>query len=263
MNPDYQNRTEPYQSYSLKDYTFPPHLHNQLEIVYVTCGSCTVMIDQKSFHLLTNDIVIIFPYQLHNFHHTEQCELLVQVFSPEYAEEYIPYLSSYIPKEPLVKDIHKDVSDAIKKAHEYFTQNANPTIIRSYVSLFMSFLFPCLILVPAPAPDNHNILHNLLTYIDMHFTKHLNLDILAAELHVTKYYISRIFNQQLHTTFPDYLNFLRINYALDLLRNSCSSISQVALECGFESERTFFRVFRNLMKTSPLKYQKLSLIKPS
>ena len=73
---------------------------------------------------------------------------------------------------------------------------------------------------------------------------------------MTKYYISRLFNKKLHTTYSKYLNHLRLEYAVNLLKNTDMTVSAVAYESGFECERSFFRVFKDNMKITPLQYRK-------
>jgi AraC-like DNA-binding protein len=256
MKEFYQNLIEPYKAYLLKNYEFSPHLHNQLEIVYILSGCCNITIDNVTYRLQQNDVAIIFPYQLHNFSKHEDCNLLVQVFSPQYAREYIPFLGSHIPENPVVCNIPEDFSYAIKKAYENYEQSRAPQVIQSYVCVFMSFLLQYIKLIPSNTSDCHDIMHSLLIYIDEHFIEHITLETLSKQLHVTKFYISRIFNQKVHTTFPDYLNHLRIEYARQLLKHTYLSICEIAFESGFKSERNFFRIFGTQMQMTPLQYRK-------
>ena len=256
MKTSYQNRLWPFKSYRIKDYDFSPHLHNQIEIVYVLSGDCVITIEDVPYNAVCGDLLLVFPYQLHNISHSRNCELIVQVFEPEYAPEFIPYLEKYIPEVPLIKNISADCINAVMKAEHYYSTNENSRILRSYVSLYMSFIFESVRFIPASVYDYHSVLHSLLVYIDSHLSEELSLDTLAQELHVTKYYISRLFNKKLHTTYSKYLNHLRLEYAVNLLKNTDMTVSAVAYESGFECERSFFRVFKENMKITPLQYRK-------
>jgi len=205
---------------------------------------------------VSGDLALIFPYQIHNFSHPRDCELIVQIFDPEYATEFIPYLEKYIAEVPLIENIPADCIDAFRKAEYYCMSNANSRIIRSYVSLYMSFILEKVRFIPSSVFDYHSVLHSLLIYIDYHITDDVSLGILAQEFHVTKYYISRLFNQKLHTTYSYYINHLRLEYAVNLLKNTDMTISNVAYKSGFKCERSFFRVFKKSMKITPLQYRK-------
>ncbi len=256
MKTDYQNRHWPFTSHRISNYSFSPHLHNQFEIVYVLSGSCSISIDYISYTVTVGNLILIFPYQIHSFYNTNNCELIVQIFNTEFAPEFIPHLDKSIPKFPLLETIPTDCADAIFKAEHYYINQANPHIIHSYTTLYMSFLYELFQFKPAPVSDYHSILHTLLLYIDTHFTETLTLDLLARELHVTKYYISRIFSQKLHTSFTDYVNHLRIENAIHLLQNTDFPIYDIAHECGFECERTFYRAFKKEMNVTPLQFRK-------
>ena len=53
-----------------------------------------------------------------------------------------------------------------------------------------------------------------------------------------------------------YVNGVRLNYAVAELENSMDSITNICLDCGFESQRTFNRVFKDRYKITPREYFK-------
>lgn len=256
MNAPYENRLWPFVSHHLYNYEFAPHLHNQIEIIYIVRGSCMVTIDDTTMKAHAGELFLIFPYRIHNFTDTADCEVIVQVFEPEYAPEYIPYLSDSVPQSPLVKSPGEDCVQAIYKAEQYYLDKAPSRVIKAYVALYMNLIFDQLQMVPAPVQNSQSTMHALLTYVSSHYTEDLSLEILAEKLHVTPYYISRIFNKVLHVSFPDYVNHMRLDYAAELLRSSDLSVSEISYQSGFPCERTFYRVFRQTYHTTPLKYRK-------
>lgn len=255
MKTAYQNRPWPFKSYHVNNYTFTPHLHNQIEIVYVVSGSCSMTINETTYTAAAGNFILIFPYEIHSFYQPLDCELIVQTFNPDYSPVLIPFLDKYIPATHILESIPSDCLQAILKAEEYFISQADPQIIRAYVSLFMSFLYQKIYFIPISEGNQNDIIYTLLIYINQHFSEHLSLEILAHELNVSKYYISRIFTKKLKISFPDYLNSLRLEYAIELLINSDSPIYNIAFECGFDCERTFYRVFKKHMNMTPLQYR--------
>ena len=55
--------------------------------------------------------------------------------------------------------------------------------------------------------------------------------------------------------FLDYLSYVRISRAKELLFGSSLSITQVALESGFGSFSSFLRVFRRYTDKTPSEYR--------
>ena len=58
-----------------------------------------------------------------------------------------------------------------------------------------------------------------------------------------------------HCNFNKYVNGVRLNYAVAALENTQDTITNICFECGFESQRTFNRVFKERYKISPSDYR--------
>jgi YesN/AraC family two-component response regulator len=71
-------------------------------------------------------------------------------------------------------------------------------------------------------------------------------------------YLSQLINQQLDTTFNDYINRLRIKEAcriLSLPGQTARSLEQIALEAGFRSRSTFYQSFKKYTGVTPAFFQ--------
>lgn len=75
-----------------------------------------------------------------------------------------------------------------------------------------------------------------------------------------KDYIRRKFCAAMHMTPNEYLTEIRMNYALELLRQQESlhfSISDISLMCGYYDARYFSRIFKRRTGKSPSEYVKM------
>ena len=52
-----------------------------------------------------------------------------------------------------------------------------------------------------------------------------------------------------------YVNGIRLNYAQAMLDGGNESITKICYECGFESQRTFNRVFKERYRVTPREYK--------
>lgn len=93
-------------------------------------------------------------------------------------------------------------------------------------------------------------------YVMEHFQEPLTLEILAQELHVNKYYISHIFSDRLQIHFRRYLNHIRLEYAAELMKEGSDSLIDICMEAGFNSQRSFNRVFVEITGMTPMEYRK-------
>ena len=93
--------------------------------------------------------------------------------------------------------------------------------------------------------------------IDVDGNELLLSDVLGTDLGVSKYVLSRLFSKTFHRNFNQYLNGARLNYACHRLENTSDSITNICLDSGFESQRTFNRVFKERYKISPSDYRSI------
>ena len=78
---------------------------------------------------------------------------------------------------------------------------------------------------------------------------------MARDLGVSKYVLSRVFSATFHKNYNQYLNEQRMNYVISLLECSDEPITDICLDAGFQSQRTFNRVFQEMYKMSPREYR--------
>jgi two-component system response regulator YesN len=79
---------------------------------------------------------------------------------------------------------------------------------------------------------------------------------LASLVDLSPDFLSRLFNQYTEKKISDYINEKRIVYAAKLLSNTDHTITFIAHSSGFETERTFNRVFKKITKQTPSSYRK-------
>ena len=90
----------------------------------------------------------------------------------------------------------------------------------------------------------------------------LTLSKLARNLNVDKGRLSYVINQNFAKNFRELINDHRIEEVINRLQNEelgTISLAGLAYECGFNSESTFYRVFKKKMGMSPKEY--LSVVK--
>lgn len=95
----------------------------------------------------------------------------------------------------------------------------------------------------------------MLTYIQEHFTEPITLQSLAGTLGYSYNYLSKYFNARVKTSFTEFLNDTRVNYACHLLRTTEKNITEIAYLCGYENIRSFNRNFIKKVLCTPKEYR--------
>ncbi|GGD66689.1 helix-turn-helix transcriptional regulator [Paenibacillus nasutitermitis] len=102
---------------------------------------------------------------------------------------------------------------------------------------------------------NKKLIWNVIQYVNTHYIDDLSLEIVSSQFDTSVSAISLAFKEVMGTTFLQYLHSLRIRRATGLLLNTNMSILDASLEAGFQSFRTFSRVFMKIEGISPREYR--------
>ena len=94
-----------------------------------------------------------------------------------------------------------------------------------------------------------------LDYLNKNYMDDITLDSLAAYAGFSRYTLSRMFRQHTGYTFTQCLSKRRVDMAMELLSGTKIPVTQVALQCGFNSIATFNRVFREFRGCTPTQYR--------
>lgn len=93
-------------------------------------------------------------------------------------------------------------------------------------------------------------------YVDKEFCANtISLDSIAAHVHKTPAYISRVFKNELGCNFSDYLTEKRMRVAAQLLHNPNNRVYAIAEHCGYADASNFIRVFKKYYGISPAEYR--------
>jgi AraC family transcriptional regulator len=99
-------------------------------------------------------------------------------------------------------------------------------------------------------------LRRLLDYIEAHLGDDLSLDLMADEVDMSAFYLSRVFKEALGQSPHQYVLGRRVERAKELLRDTSDPIADVALSVGFSSQSHLSNWFRRLVGVTPSTYRK-------
>ncbi len=102
------------------------------------------------------------------------------------------------------------------------------------------------------------IIQKLTTRIDADLTADLTLRTQADELGVNASYLSNLFKKEVGTTYTDYVNKKRVEYAEQLLKTTNDQIQIIAQQCGIFDLNYFSKLFKKYIGLTPIKYREAS-----
>lgn len=101
------------------------------------------------------------------------------------------------------------------------------------------------------AGRRHPTVERAKALIEEGFTARLSLAVIAAELGVSRNYLSRMFRRETGQTLTSYIHRVRLEHALLLLASGGRSLSEIAQLVGYPNYRDFYRNFVKHEKASP------------
>lgn len=258
MYPTYETRTNKISHEYKKSVHVPPHLHEAIEVVYVTEGSVELGVGKELYHLKEGDLGIVFPNIIHHYQVFEEGEnkAIYLFMDSSLFSSFMENLRLYCPKIPVIskQNLQNDIVSAIQA----LTQNENTCSVmgQAYAQMILSYVFSIMEFVEKDTVGEDNLIYQAVSYIAKNFQEHISLDRMAVDLGVSKYVLSRMFSSTFHCNFCKYVNRTRLNYAVSYLESEDISITELCLECGFDSQRTFNRAFKEEYKMTPREYRK-------
>lgn len=96
---------------------------------------------------------------------------------------------------------------------------------------------------------------DIVQYVHQHFNKKMSLEEVARIHKVSVPYLSRMFKTVVGECFSDYMHGLRVRNAKSLLGSTDMLVTDVYLEVGFDSFRTFNRVFKEQTGMTPTEFR--------
>lgn len=93
-------------------------------------------------------------------------------------------------------------------------------------------------------------------FVKENYKRNIKVAELAETCYMSETHFRRFFQERMHITPTDYINFVRIKKACELIDNTDLGMEEIAERVGFSTPSTFNRNFRKIMDTSPYQWKK-------
>ena len=234
------------------------HIHPTAEILLVTKGELTVHILGKDDEKIPEgSAALLFPFQSHAYDRPEGTEYFRFSFSPSLLQAFFAPNQNNIGERstfPINLSEYEPFFDTVRAGSitYYKVKGFLYNIIGDYTR-------------SVPLTKKHvddNVLNKVIAYIDEHKSERVTMSDTAAALGYNEKYLSRVINDSAGFGFSTLLSTLRMEAASYLLKNTSRTIVDIAIECGFGSERNFYRTFKEHTGFTPNEYRSISPKKP-
>ena len=250
--------------YDYDRFTYPWHFHSQYEIIYVRNSSGRCFVGDCIERFSDGDVILFGPNLPHymrsdDAYHCGNPLLRVQGTIIQFEENFMQYSFDHYPQFHQIRLLLKEA----KRGVVFHTADDSPA--RDMVSAFpelkgfgqITGLLDLLQGLSVSSPKK--MLASPCYYEKFptagNYTRSLKLDEIAEMANMNSSAFCRFFKEVTEKTFLQYVTDMRIGYACKLLTIGDMEISQIAVECGFDSISHFNRTFKQLTGLTPTQYR--------
>lgn len=231
------------------DIHFNLHMHRHPELVYIRQGTVLVECGGKTETICAGECALIPSNGIHGYRSCGPSVSDVCIFS----EAYVPTFSRQIRRKKAEQT--KFVCSAVTRTfaeEKLFLPNQTPDLYTLKATLY-AVLGEYLQQVPLHecSEKSELLMQRIIDYVERNYTENITLKSMAEELGYEEHYLSRCFHNLVPMHFSRYVNYYRVDAAAGLLRSTELSITEIALQSGFQSIRSFNRVYRDLTGHAP------------
>lgn len=252
--------------------TYDWHFHKEIEMTYLKTSCKEVFANNKQYKLSPGDIILIsgqIPHKTVSYNKAEFV-LLQFCLKRKEADEMFPFTSFFVKQaqdgvviikngtklNELVKSIMIKIEDEFQKKDFCFDK-----FIDAYISQIVACLYREKIL-----SDNEKLFAKttsvkkitpVIRYINENFSEEIKLSKLSELICVDKTHLCRMFKALTKSTLSEYINYVRILHAEQLLLNTDKLVLEICEETGFSSVSYFAKVFKEKNGITPKKYRSM------
>lgn len=104
--------------------------------------------------------------------------------------------------------------------------------------------------------NREDVVEKVVYFIQNYYFFPLDMDMICDYIKYSRSYLSRLFNNELGMTIPQYVNQVRIWNAKKLLEETDLTIQEVSVSVGFVDSFYFSKAFKKIAGISPNQYRK-------
>ena len=250
---------------------YEQHFHSAVEVILPLRGEVAVELAKTVYHVREGEIIMIPAGFTHGLHMGEGSERELILYEPNgvFTMKEFSAFRQMMAK-PVYLDMEHPCREQVRSIFfEIIGVHRSGALLRNLHNYGLLLEIYAILgehyLATGATAAEMNTLHRQLSgedafnraldHLNKNYMDDLTLDSLAAYAGFSRYTLSRMFRQHTGVTFTQYLSRRRVEMAMELLSGTRMPVTQVALQCGFNSIATFNRVFREVRGCTPTQYR--------
>jgi AraC-like DNA-binding protein len=240
-----------YRMHDRDSYTYPLHVHQFVELIFVIEGDLPITVDGRSQTVHSGECAMILPFQTHKFSSKSHVKMGMYLFSPSILSDFFAAHDGMVGSGACFTP--SSATQQVYRDRIMESQNLSFYSVKSFIYLALNdYLSENEMVMKS---SNGNVAARVGTYLNEHFDEQITLGTVADALGYSSNYLSHCIKDTFGMNFCSFLASLRIDKARRLLATTAMSSIEISFECGFGSERSFHRQFKLITGKTPLEYR--------
>ncbi len=250
-----ENKEKFYVIHSGIERNFEMHSHNKHQMYYLEGGIAFFNTPTESFFVPAHHFLWIPAGVEHNVIFRSKVKMVHNIYIPTALMKDNPKLNEapgiYPVSNLLVEMIYHTLSwdgeYCPKQDKEYQFLISLKNIISEGANNPLPIALPT---------TNNESLSPILRHIHRNIDKPLSLPIIAKEFGYSTRTLSRLFQNNINTSFLQYVKLTRIIKSMELLLQTDLSISEISYKCGYNNLSSYSYAFHQIVNSSPAEFRK-------
>ncbi|NDV81810.1 AraC family transcriptional regulator [Bacteroides sp. 51] len=267
--------------YDYPHFTYPWHFHSEYEIIYIKEGAGTRFVGDNVDKYNAGDLVLIgsnLPHYMKSdeIYHSGDSTLRVKgtiiQFEKDFMYHAINHYPHFVKIKRMLDESHRGIyfpANSSSKLNELLS--AIPLLtgvdqITGFLQLLkeMSETDARQIISSADYTEDNMMydtsrIDKVISYLNKNYNRPIHLEEVSSFAAMNPTAFCRFFKNKTGKSLKNYVLDMRIGYACKLLLMDNMNISQISVECGFDTISHFNKVFKKNTGYTPSQYKSLML----
>lgn len=227
-----------------------PHWHRDCEAFCVDRGSLDLVCNGQTYSLETGCEAFVDSEQVH-YLHARTADTVVShiIFDYEIIRPFaggLTLVSPVLSKDYGFPGVYAAVRREFTEKKPFFAESAACAVEKMAIDIFRGERT-----APRESAAPADRIKPLLAHIRETY-EFFDLDAAAAFMNMNPTYFSTLFHKLTGMTFSQYMNYVKVERALELLTEHRDlSMTEISIRCGFETIRNFNRIFKKYTGYAP------------
>lgn len=234
----------------MKAWSFSRHWHEHLELHYVVSGEAVFWVEQQQYVAKSGTLIIANKNELHSGKYEkiplEERTFIFRMdaFSKELDEQNLVFCNAIVGDWQIERYV-EGIWQELQQRQQGYKASCRALLTQLLVYLRRNYVVQTLTNEETRRKKRElERMHKVISYIEKHYPEPIDNQKLADLIYLSKGRFEHLFREIIGISPVQYVNEFRLKKAVDLIKGSANSMTEIAMAVGFGDYNHFGRQFK-------------------